>query len=67
MRAAVGDRIVVPGHHVGDPVQEGEIVGVEGKEGGPPYHVRWLADGHEGLYYPGPDATVEHRPEAAAN
>jgi hypothetical protein len=59
MHANVGDRIVVRGHHVGDTDRRGEIVEVHGADGAPPYVVRW-SDGHEGLFFPGPDATVEH-------
>ena len=60
MKAAVGDRIVVRGHHVGEHERDGEIVEVRGADGGPPYLVRWAADGHEGFVYPGPDVTIEH-------
>ena len=59
MNASVGDRIIVPGAHLGDPVRDGEIVAVEGEGGGPPYRVRW-ADGHVSLFFPGPDVTVHH-------
>jgi hypothetical protein len=60
MNANVGDRITVRGHQVGDANREGVIVEVHGADGKPPYVVRW-SDGHEGLFFPGPDATVEHR------
>jgi len=62
MKASVGDRIVVPGHHLGEQVRSGEIIEVRGEEGGPPYLVRWESDGHshEDLFFPGPDAVVEH-------
>ena len=59
MRAAVGDRITVPGLHVGDTVRSGEVVEVRGPEGGPPYVVRW-SDGHEGVFVPGPGVKVVH-------
>jgi hypothetical protein len=59
MRARPGDEIIVRSHHVGQPAREGEIVEVRGENGGPPYVVRWDADGHEGLFYPGPDAEVK--------
>lgn len=58
MRANVGDRIVITGHRVGEPERDGQILEVHGEDGGPPYLVRWSADGHEGLYYPGSDASV---------
>jgi hypothetical protein len=59
MRAAVGDRLVVKGHKVGEHDVDGEILEVRGKDGGPPFLVRWN-DGHEGLVFPGADAMVEH-------
>lgn len=59
MRAAVGDRVVVPGRHVGDAVRTGEILEVRSADGGPPYVVRW-DDGHEGLFCPGGETRVEH-------
>jgi Zn-dependent protease len=62
MRAAVGDRLVIKGHHVGEPDRDAEILEVHGDDGGPPWLVRWSEDGHEGLYFPGSDATVEHFP-----
>ncbi len=59
MHASVGDRLIVHGTHVDDKVKDGEILEVRGKNGEPPYLVRW-DDGHEGLVFPGPDATVHH-------
>jgi nitroimidazol reductase NimA-like FMN-containing flavoprotein (pyridoxamine 5'-phosphate oxidase superfamily) len=60
MHASVGDRIVIKGHHVGEPDRDAEILEVHGQEGEPPYVVRWSDDGHEGLFFPGPDATLQH-------
>ncbi len=57
MRAQVGDRLVVEGKTVDIPRQQGEVIEVQGKDGQPPYLVRW-ADGHEGLTFPGPDAHI---------
>lgn len=68
MKAAVGDRLVVAGPHVGDAARVGVIVEVEHADGSPPYLVRWLADGHQALVFPGPDAHVEavtHKPANA--
>ncbi len=62
MRASVGDHIVIKGHHVGDPDRDGEILEVRGENGGPPYLVRWRDDGHEGLFFPSTDASIEHYP-----
>jgi hypothetical protein len=61
MRAAVGDRIVVRGHKVGDQARGGVILAVQGEDGAPPYMIRW-EDDHEGLFFPGPDVDVEHYP-----
>ena len=61
MRATIGDRITVKGHHVGDPQREGEIIEVRGLEGRPPYRVRWFSDGHEAIVYPGADAMITPR------
>ena len=59
MKAKVGDRLVVKGHQVGQKDRDGEIVEVHGEDGSPPFLVKW-DDGHEGLYFPGPDAAVQH-------
>jgi hypothetical protein len=65
MRAAVGDRIAIPGRHVGDAGRVGEIVEVRGENGSAPYRVRW-SDGHEGVCCPGPEARVVHEGQLAA-
>jgi hypothetical protein len=57
MKASSGDHIEVRGQHVGESSRQGEIVEVRGADGTPPYLVRW-SDGHQGLFFPGPDATV---------
>ncbi len=62
MRAAVGDRLHVHGRVVGTPDHTAEIVEVRGRDGAPPYLVRY-PDGHEALVFPGSDAAVEHRAE----
>jgi len=59
VKARVGDRIDIRGKHVGEGARQGEIVDVRGADGDPPYVVRW-SDGHEGLFFPGPDAVIEH-------
>lgn len=63
MNANVGDRIIVRGHQVGAANREGTIAEVRGTEGRPPYLVRW-SDGHEALFFPGSDATIEHETPA---
>jgi uncharacterized protein DUF1918 len=62
VHAAVGDKIIVRGHHVADVDREAVILAVEGENGAPPYRVRWSDDGHEGMFFPGSDAVVEHYP-----
>jgi hypothetical protein len=58
MKAEVGDRIVVASGTLHRPIRDGEIRQIgEGGEG--PYLVRW-SDGSESLFFPGPDAHVEH-------
>ena len=57
MRASVGDRIHVPGRHVGDPPREGEVAEVRGTPDAPLFLVRW-DDGHEGVCSPGPETIV---------
>ena len=66
MKASVGDRIVVKGHHAGEPDRDAEVLTVEGTDGGPPYRVRWEETGHEALFFPGPDAFVQHFDHAAS-
>jgi len=60
MKASVGDRIDVRGRHAGEGGRWGQILDVRGPDGSPPYLVRW-SDGHEGLFFPGPDAAIERR------
>ena len=59
LRAAKGDRLIVHGHTLGEPVRDGEILEVHGDDGAPPFVVRW-EDGHVSRLYPGPDAAIEH-------
>jgi hypothetical protein len=52
--------MIVKAHHVGEPDRDGEILEVRGADGTPPYVVRWEETGHETLFFPGSDATVQH-------
>ena len=61
MHAKPGDRFVIKSHRVGETEKDAEILEVHGKDGEPPYLVRWSHDGHEGLVFPGSDASVESR------
>lgn len=71
MKAEAGDKIVIHGHEVGRKVRTATIVEVQGEDGAPPYLVRWDDDPHdqptEHLFFPGPDADVEHIPAAASD
>ena len=58
MKAAVGDRIIIKGHRVGEPDRDCEVLEVRGPEG--PFFVRWGDTGHETLFFPGSDARVQH-------
>jgi hypothetical protein len=60
LHAAVGDRIVIKGHHVGEPERDAEVLEVKGTDGGPPFVVRWSDSGHVTTFFPGTDAEVEH-------
>ena len=57
-QAAVGDRLVVRAHHLGEPQRDAEILEVLGTDGAPPYLVRWSDDGHETVVYPGSDVYI---------
>ena len=65
MKATVGDRLVVRGTRVGQPDRRAEILEVRGADGASPYLVRWSEDGHESLFFPGPDCHVEPAPGPA--
>ena len=60
MQAVVGDRLVIRSRHLDEPVRTGEIVEVHGKDGAPPYVVRWEGETDTVVIIPGPDAHVEH-------
>jgi hypothetical protein len=61
MRAKPGDRLVIRGHRVGDHEKSAEILEVRGTKEDPSYLVKWAADGHEAVIYPGSDAVIERR------
>lgn len=60
MHAAVGDRIVIKGHRVGEPDRDAEVLEVKGADGGPPFVVRWSDTGHITTFFPGSDAELQH-------
>jgi len=51
--------LVVRGHHQGEPQRDAEILKVLGKDGAPPYLVRW-EDGRESEVFPGSDTFIQH-------
>lgn len=60
MHAQPGDHIVIRGRTTGSPDRDAEVLAVEHEDGSPPYRVRWSDSGHEGLFFPGTDAYVDH-------
>lgn len=66
MQATIGDRLIIKGHHIGEPDRDAEILEVRGPDGAPPYVVRWEDDGHESLFFPGSDTVIEHFEHYAA-
>jgi hypothetical protein len=59
VHAKRGDRIVVESAQVGQTRREGEIIEVLGGDADEHFRVRW-DDGHETIYFPQSDASVEH-------
>ncbi len=57
MRARRGDEIVVGTTTLDVPRRRGEVIEVIGQGEREHYRVRWQ-DGHESVYFPGPDARV---------
>ncbi len=60
MHATTGDQIIVESAVLDSPRRRGEVLEVI-EEGARHYRVRW-DDGHESIYFPGPDARVAERP-----
>jgi len=60
MKATIGDRIIIKGHHLGEPDRDCEVIGVDGSDGDPPFRVRWGDTGHEAIFFPGAEARVQH-------
>lgn len=58
--ATPGDRLVIHGHHLGEPERDAKILEARGDDGGPPFVVRWSDTGRVGIVYPGSDASVDH-------
>ncbi|MEU9818309.1 DUF1918 domain-containing protein [Pseudonocardia alni] len=60
MLATTGDHIVVDSHQVSAARRHGVVLEVLYDGGEPHYRVHW-DDGHESVFFPGPDARVEDR------
>lgn len=60
MKASVGDRIVIAANHVDGPVRDGEIIELRHGDGTPPYVVQWSDSSDIALFFPGPDARIDH-------
>jgi hypothetical protein len=60
MHATVGDRIIIETTSLDRPRRHGEVLEVLGNGETEHYRVRWQ-DGHESLYFPGPDAHLAPR------
>jgi Domain of unknown function (DUF1918) len=60
MHANRGDQIVVETTTLASARRRGEVLEVIGEGELEHYRVRW-ADGHESVYFPGPDARVQPR------
>ena len=58
LRGQPGDIVIVEGHRVGESRRLGEILEALGTPGHEHYRVRW-EDGHETVYYPSSDATIQ--------
>jgi len=58
MHAKKGDWLVVESAAVERHSRRGLVLNVEGPDGNPPFLVRWEDNGHESLFFPGPDAHV---------
>jgi hypothetical protein len=48
MRASVGDLLLVGGNQT----RTGVVLGVIGKDGAPPYVIKWLSNGHIAMVTP---------------
>jgi hypothetical protein len=60
MHTKPGDRLVVTSHRVGEAERDARVIEVRGRNGQPPYVVERSDDGRVGLFYPGPDAYIDH-------
>jgi hypothetical protein len=61
MTVEAGDRVVVESRKVGEHRRTGEVMEVLKAPGAEHYRVRW-DDGHETIFFPSSDASIQHAP-----
>jgi hypothetical protein len=66
MKGHVGDRLHVRGRIVGQAEHTAQIVEIRERATGDLFVVRY-DDGSEAFVFPGPDTSIEHRPECPAS
>jgi hypothetical protein len=66
MYATVGDQLRIMSNRLQRPIRDGEILEIHGKDGQPPYLVRWSDTGDTTLVFPGSDARVHSTHEDGA-
>ncbi len=59
MRANIGDHLVVAGSQS----RTGLIIGIVGKDGAPPYVIKWLNDSHIAMVTPDPYSRIVPSPD----
>lgn len=59
-QGAIGDRLIVKAHHVGESPRTGIVLEVLGEPDHVHYRVRWDEDGHESIFTPSNDVTFKH-------
>ena len=57
MKANIGDWLFVNSHSDSKHARRAKILDV-GRDGEPPYTVRWVDTEHEAIVFPGPDAEI---------
>jgi hypothetical protein len=62
--ARVGEWIEVHGHVQGQPPRHALVLEVLGSAGNEHYRVKWVDDDHESIFFPGPDAVIQHKAES---
>jgi hypothetical protein len=66
VQGAVGDLLIISSQHLDGPSRIGVILEVHGKDGAPPYIVKWEDDERTTFVFPGSDAHIEHSTHSRA-